>query len=143
LSEDEEIIRNLMKKKFDEMMKKEEESNRTSQVHANEKHDCDPVMFTDENFRRQVAAGEVIVDFWAEWCGPCRMIEPIISQLAKEYCGKVKFGKLNVDENPVTPTNLNIFSIPTLLFFKQGELRGRIVGAVSKRQIENTMANIV
>lgn len=81
---------------------------------------CRPITITDENLENIVASEKpVVIDFWADWCGPCRMMEPIVTQLVKEYCGKVTFGKLNVDENPITPPRFNIFSIPTILFFKK------------------------
>jgi len=79
----------------------------------------------------------MVVDFWAAWCGPCRMVAPIIEQLAKEYAGRVAFGKLNVDENPLTSGEFEVQSIPTLLIFRNGEAVDGIVGAVPKYQIES------
>jgi|SRR6185369_16658278 thioredoxin 1 len=95
--------------------------------------------FTDQNFETEVEAptnGLVVVDFWAPWCGPCRMIAPIIEQLAKEYAGRVKFGKLNVDDNPETALTYSIRSIPTVGLFKDGQPLGGVVGAVPRQHLE-------
>jgi thioredoxin len=94
-----------------------------------------PVTLTDSNFREQVARGASVVDFWAPWCGPCRMIAPVVEQLASEH-GGIRFGKLNVDENPSTASAFGVHGIPLLVFFKDGAERGRVVGAVPKGQIE-------
>lgn len=92
----------------------------------------------DNNFEQVVLKSDkpVIVDFWAEWCGPCRAIGPIIEELSKEYEGKAVIVKLNTDENPVTPTNYGIRSIPTLLFFKNGQVVDKLIGAVPKPNIK-------
>lgn len=92
----------------------------------------------DNNFEQVVLKSDkpVIVDFWAEWCGPCRAIGPIIEELSKEYEGKALVVKLNTDENPVTPTNYGIRSIPTLLFFKNGQVVDKLIGAVPKPNIK-------
>jgi len=92
----------------------------------------------DNNFEEIVLKSDkpVLVDFWAEWCGPCRAIGPIIEELSKEYDGKVLVVKLNTDENPVTPTNYGIRSIPTLLFFKNGRVVDKLIGAVPKSNIK-------
>ncbi|CAM3366307.1 thioredoxin [Hydrogenibacillus schlegelii] len=101
---------------------------------------------TDADFVRDVeqAEGLVIVDFWAEWCHPCRMIAPILEQLDEEYAGRIQVVKLNVDENPDTPSRFGIMGIPTLLFFKNGEVVERIVGFQPKpnfvRAIEKHLA---
>jgi thioredoxin 1 len=81
----------------------------------------------------------VVVDCWAEWCGPCKMIAPIIEELAKEYAGKVTFGKLNIDENMGVATKYQISAIPTMLVFKNGELSGQIVGALPKAHIKQNL----
>ncbi len=94
-----------------------------------------PVVFTDANFRTEMAKGPVVVDFWAAWCGPCRMIAPVIEELAAERTD-VRFAKLNVDENPRTASQFGVQGIPLLIFFKDGAERGRVVGAVPRNRIE-------
>lgn len=93
---------------------------------------------TDATFETEVlkATGPVVVDFWAEWCGPCRMIAPALEEIASALGNKVKIVKLNVDENPVTPSKYGIMSIPTLMIFKNGELAARQVGAAPKQKLE-------
>ncbi|MDB4917261.1 MAG: thioredoxin [Gemmatimonadetes bacterium] len=93
---------------------------------------------TDADFEGQVeqAAGLTVVDFWATWCGPCRMIAPILDQLAVDYVGQVKMTKLDVDANIKTATRFNVRSIPMLLFFKDGKVVDQIVGAVPRQAIE-------
>jgi thioredoxin 1 len=95
------------------------------------------ITLTDATFDEVVNAQEapVVVDFWAEWCGPCRMIAPILDEIATEQDGKVTIGKLNVDENPGTAQRFGVMSIPTLLVFRGGELDKRIVGAKGKAQL--------
>lgn len=77
----------------------------------------------------------VLVDFWAEWCGPCKMLAPILDQIAEEYAGRLKVAKLNIDENPGTPANFGVRGIPTLMIFKNGNLEATKVGALSKSQL--------
>jgi thioredoxin 1 len=97
----------------------------------------EPVKVADETIDKFINEYSIVVlDCWAEWCGPCRMISPIIDQLAKEYYGKIVFGKLNVDENPEGARRFEIMSIPTLLFFKDGKLIDRVVGALPKNILE-------
>ena len=96
-----------------------------------------PLMISDANFDETIKKNRlVVVDCWAEWCGPCRMISPVIDQLTKEYAKKVLFVKLDVDDNPVTATKFGIINIPTLLIIKDATLAERIVGAVPKNHIE-------
>lgn len=96
------------------------------------------VEITDDNFQSEVegASGLAVVDFWAEWCGPCRMVGPIVEQLAEEYAGEVKVGKLDVDSNQKTAMRFNVRSIPSILFFKDGQLVDTVVGAVPKPALE-------
>ncbi|MEM3004735.1 MAG: thioredoxin [Candidatus Bathyarchaeia archaeon] len=94
-----------------------------------------PVRVTDATFSEVVRRGLVLVDCWAEWCGPCRMIEPTIEELARQYAGRVTFAKLNVDENPETASRFGVMSIPTLLLFKESRLVDTIVGAASKTEV--------
>ena len=91
----------------------------------------------DKNFAEEVLNAElpVLVDFWATWCGPCRSIGPIVDDLAKEFTGKVKVTKLNVDENPATPSQYGVRGIPTLILFKGGKIFDQIVGAVPKARL--------
>ena len=100
---------------------------------------------TDDSFTNEVLNSElpVLVDFWAEWCGPCKMVSPIVEELANEYNGKVKVAKLDVDSNPQTATNYGIRGIPTLLMFKDGSAVDQIVGAVPKTQIAERLDKII
>lgn len=95
------------------------------------------VYVTDDSFDAEVLKSEqpVLVDYWAEWCGPCKMIAPILDDLAGDYDGKLKIAKLNIDENPGTPPKYGIRGIPTLMLFKDGNVEATKVGAVSKSQL--------
>ncbi len=94
---------------------------------------------TDTNFEEEIEkyAGLAVVDFWATWCGPCRMIAPILDQLATEYSGKAKVAKLDVDTNQQTAMRFGVRSIPTVLFFKDGKLVDQVIGAVPKSKLES------
>ena len=95
------------------------------------------VHLSDDTFEQEVvnAEGPVLVDYWADWCGPCKMIAPILDEIATEYGDKVKIAKLNIDENPATPPKYGIRGIPTLMLFKGGNVEATKVGAVSKSQL--------
>lgn len=99
------------------------------------------IEFTDSNFESEVLKSDipVLVDFWAVWCGPCRAIAPVVEELARDYAGKVKIGKFNVDDNEQVPQKYQILSIPTLLVFKGGAVVGQIVGAVPRAKIESEL----
>jgi len=95
--------------------------------------------FTDANFQETALedGGVAVIDFWAEWCGPCRMITPIIEELSKEYDGKAKIGKVNVDENPEISKEYGIRSIPTILVLKNGEVVDKQIGATNKKVLKD------
>ncbi len=97
--------------------------------------------FSDAQFEADVLKSDtpVLVDFWATWCAPCKAIAPVLDQLAEEYDGKVKIGKVNVDENPGTPGQYGVRGIPTMILFKNGEIVDQLVGAVPKNQIESLL----
>ncbi len=98
---------------------------------------ADIVHVSDSNFEQEVlqADAPVLVDYWAEWCGPCKMIAPILEEVAEEYDGKLRIAKLNIDENPETPPKFGIRGIPTLMLFKDGSVEATKVGALSKSQL--------
>lgn len=103
------------------------------------------VTLTDENFKSEVIDSDepVLVDFWATWCGPCRMIAPIVEELAEEFEGRAKIGKVDVDNNPQTAMQYGVRSIPTLLFFKDGEVADQLIGATSKKSLAQKLDSLV
>jgi len=133
MSNEEMEIQRIKEKKLIEMMQKAR-----TQLETAARNDGKPILLSDASFSSEISKYPLmVVDFWAAWCGPCRMVAPIIEQLAKEYSGRVAFGKLNVDENPLTSGEFKVQSIPTLLIFRNGEAVDGIVGAVPKYQIES------
>jgi thioredoxin 1 len=103
------------------------------------------VTVTDSTFDEEIGASDelVVVDFWAEWCGPCKMIAPVLEEIADEQTGKVRVAKLNVDENPDLARRYEVMSIPTLLVFKDGDLKKRLIGAKGKRQLLEELAEFL
>jgi thioredoxin 1 len=105
----------------------------------------DVMQVTDASFEQDVLQADVpvLIDFWAEWCGPCRAIGPVVADLAKEYDGRLKVVKMNVDENPQTPSRYGVRGIPNLILFKGGQVRDQIVGAVPKAQLVKAINQVV
>jgi thioredoxin 1 len=110
-----------------------------------ERNDVAIVTCTDALFDETVNGSEVpvLVDFWAEWCGPCKMIAPVLEEIAKEHPGKITIAKLNVDDNPDTARRYEVMSIPTLMLFNKGSLEKRLVGARSKSQLMAELAQFI
>lgn len=103
------------------------------------------IALTDQNFSTEVLnfKGAVLVDFWAPWCGPCRMLSPMIAELAEEYKGRVKVAKLNTDENPEVASQFQISAIPALLFFKDGQLAEQLTGVRPKPEIKSVLERLI
>lgn len=128
--EDKELER-IKRAKLQEIMKKSRTSEK-KEILSNK-----PIEVTDATFKEIVERHPlVVVDCWAPWCGPCRMVAPVIEELARDYAGKVLFGKLNVDKNRMIATQYQIMGIPTLLVFNHGKLVDRIIGALPKQMLE-------
>lgn len=125
----------IRKRKLEELERK----------YIGEKEDMNhPIQVTDKTFDQVIKAHPVVVvDFWGEWCPPCHVIAPIVEELAKDYAGKVVFGKLNVDENKANAVKYGITAIPTLLLFKNGKLVDQVLGAVSKQHLEEKIRKII
>src|SRR5881392_4437411 len=135
MSSEEMEIQRIKEKKLIEMMQKAR-----TQLETAARNDGKPILLSDASFSSEISKYPLmVVDFWAAWCGPCRMVAPIVEQLAKEYSGRVAFGKLNVDENPLTSGEFQVQSIPTLLIFRDGQPVDGIIGAVPKYQIESKL----
>ena len=100
---------------------------------------------SDSSFDAEVLKSKIpcLVDFWAPWCGPCKSIAPVLEEIANEYAGKIRVCKLNVDDNPQTPTQYNVKGIPNLIFFKNGKVVEQIVGAVPKEQLVSAVAKLI
>ena len=131
MESDEELDR-IRQKKLKEMMERVVETEEKEKA-ASDK----PVEVTDATFKETIQNHSlVVVDCWAAWCGPCRIVGPIIDELARDYAGRILFGKLNVDENQEVPMQYQIMGIPTLLVFKDGNLVDRIVGAMPRQALE-------
>ena len=125
-------IQSIREKKLGDLMQRAR-----AQLETVAKDEGRPIILTDASFSSEISKYPLmVVDFWAVWCPPCRMIAPMVEQLAKEYAGRVAFGKLNVDENPLTSGEFEVQSIPTLLIFRNGEPVDGIIGAVPKHQLE-------
>jgi len=127
--EDEELEK-IRQRKLKQLIKKTSETEKKSATNK-------PVEVTDATLKEVIHEHPlVVVDCWAPWCAPCRMVAPVIEEMARDYTGKILFGKLNVDENPEVAMQYQIISIPTLLVFKNGKLMDRIVGAMPRQMLE-------
>jgi len=134
-----------MNDELDEIRKRKREELKQHMMRENMKEDTPktPLKITDADINEAIKKYDtIVIDCWAPWCGPCRMLTPIIEELAKEMQGKIVFGKLNVDENPRTSMKHKIMSIPTLLVFKKGNLVDRFVGAYPKEEIKKKLETI-
>ena len=134
---DEELER-IMQRKMNEFSLR---AKRNDNIEGNQSATTTPITLTDQNFNEMVGKHPLlIVDFWAPWCGPCRMVSPVITELSQELAGKAVFGKLNVDENPMIASTFGIQSIPTIAIFKNGKAVDGIIGAASKSHIMSKLS---
>jgi len=137
MEEDDKELEMIKRRKLKELMKKFSERTTPKTSQKVKSIFSRPVEVTDATFAETVRNNPlVVVDCWAPWCAPCRMVAPVIEELARDYAGKILFGKLNVDENPSVAMQYQIMSIPTLLVFKNGRLVDRIVGAMPRQMLE-------
>jgi thioredoxin 1 len=133
-----EELEKIMQRKMNEFSLQRQ---RNDQVESNQSAITTPITLTDHNFSEMVRKHPLlIVDFWAPWCGPCRMVSPVITELSQQLAGKAVFGKLNVDENPMIASTFGIQSIPTIAIFKNGKAVDGIVGAASKSHIMSKLS---
>ncbi len=139
-------LRNIMKRKMNDLVKRNIVINSSAGSSQGNKNRvvATPITLTDTNFTDAVNKYPLlVVDFWAAWCGPCRMVSPAIEQLATELAGKVVFGKLNIDDNPITANTFGIQSIPTIAIFKNGRNIDGFVGVTSKLQMQSRILSHV
>ena len=131
-TEDKEVEK-VKKKMMEEMMNEDEKG---------ADYPDSPITLTDSNFDEKIKEYPIVlVDFWADWCGPCKMMEPIIEDLAQEYQGDVVFGKLNVDQNKGKSSEYQVSGIPTMMLFKDGQVANKMVGAMNKQMLEQKLEN--
>lgn len=136
MSSDPELER-ILKRKMEELKGRKRENTKAEHLPS-------PIVLNDNVFEQFINKNRIaVVDFWAPWCGPCRIISPIIEELSKEYSEKVAFGKLNVDENPLATAKYGVNGIPTVIFFVNGQVSDRIVGAAPKYVLESRLKQIL
>lgn len=129
-------IERINKRKLEQIVRRQQR--REQEAQSAQKQDGKMIILTDATFSSEVSKKPLtVVDFWAPWCGPCRMMSPIIEELARDYAGKVAFGKLNVDENPLTSSNFQVQSIPTILIFRKGQMVDGVLGAMPRAFLES------